>query len=195
MALFHRLSTGAVLPAIGPQQLPSSRRGLGLIPWRAHPDAGAASVARSTAPASKSIGGAAAAPFFGLKIAPDSIDAARGEVTGGASLSGDVAMGIGPHNKQDCLPLGVDNVLSPREENALDPLAKSSDWGDEFFDVLAPALEEAAGLPEGESRHKKTSDLVRLLEENARASKACGSVIEPPRRPPSNSRRRRHGGR
>jgi hypothetical protein len=53
---------------------------------------------------------------------------------------------LGPHSKKDCLLLGADNVLSLREENALDRQAKSSDWGDEFFEVLMPALEEAAGL-------------------------------------------------
>ena len=79
-------------------------------------------------------------------------------------------MGIGPHHKQDRLLPGADNVLPLPEKSALDRQAKSSRLGDEFFDVLAPAL-EVAELPMDESPHDETSDLVLLLEENARLRK------------------------
>ena len=85
-------------------------------------------------------------------------------------------MGTGypPHNKQDRLGVllrDADNVLPLREENALPQGVQSSHQGDEFFDVLAPALEEAPGLQGDESPHQETNDLLLLLEENARLRK------------------------
>ena len=69
-------------------------------------------------------------------------------------------MGIGPHDKQNCLLRGADNVLpSPHRDD------------DEFFDVLGPALEEVAGLQGDESPHQETDALLLLLEENARLRK------------------------
>jgi hypothetical protein len=63
------------------------------------------------------------------------------------------AMGIGPHNR------GTDNVPSPDRGD------------DELFDALRPALEELAGLQTDQSPHRETSDLLLLLEENARLRK------------------------
>jgi hypothetical protein len=78
-------------------------------------------------------------------------------------------MGIGPHNKQDLR--GADNVLPLREGNALLQGVEAPHRCDEFFDVLAPALEEAAGLQRVESPHQETNDLLLLLEENAQLRK------------------------
>jgi hypothetical protein len=83
-------------------------------------------------------------------------------------------MGIRPNNKQDRLGVllrGADNVLPLREENASLQGVESPHQGDEFFDVLASALEEAAGLQGDESPHQETNDLLLLLEENARLRK------------------------
>jgi hypothetical protein len=48
---------------------------------------------------------------------------------------------------------------------------KTPHRSDEFFDALAPALEEDAGLRGDESPHQETNDLLLLLEENARLRK------------------------
>jgi hypothetical protein len=67
---------------------------------------------------------------------------------------------MGQHNKQDLSVRGADNVP---------PLSHGGD--DEFFDVLELALEEVSGLQRDESPHRKTDDLLLLLEENARLRK------------------------
>jgi hypothetical protein len=83
------------------------------------------------------------------------------EKGGGCVVIWEHAMSIGPHDKQDRLLRGADNVL---------PLPHRGD--DEFFDVLAPASEEVAGLQTDESPHPETNDLLLLLlEENARLRK------------------------
>jgi hypothetical protein len=90
--------------------------------------------------------------LFGLKIAPDSIDAVCGE--GSGRHYWEFAMGVGPNNRS------ADNVLpSPHG------------GGDEFFDDLRPALEEVVGFKRDESAHQETNDLLLLLEENARLRK------------------------
>jgi hypothetical protein len=82
------------------------------------------------------------------------------EKGGGCVVIWEFAMSIGPHNKQNLLLRGADNVLpSPHRGD------------DEFFDVLGPALEEVAGLQRDESPHQETNDLLLLLEENARLRK------------------------
>jgi hypothetical protein len=82
------------------------------------------------------------------------------EKGGGCVVIWEFAMSIGPHNKQNLLLRGADNVLpSPHRGD------------DEFFDVLGPALEEVAGLQRDESPHQETNDLQLLLEENARLRK------------------------
>jgi hypothetical protein len=65
-------------------------------------------------------------------------------------------MSIGSHDKQDLLLRGADNVLT------------SPHRGD---DVPGPALEEVARLQRDESPPRETSDLLVLLEENARLRK------------------------
>jgi hypothetical protein len=70
------------------------------------------------------------------------------------------AMSMGQHNKQDLPVLGADNVP---------PSPHGGD--DEFSDVLELALEEVSGLQRDESPHRKTDDLLLLLEENARLRK------------------------
>ena len=82
------------------------------------------------------------------------------EKGGGCVVIWEFVMSIGPHNKQNLLLRGADNVLpSPHRGD------------DEFFDGLGPALEEVAGLQRDESPHQETNDLLLLLEENARLRK------------------------
>jgi hypothetical protein len=82
------------------------------------------------------------------------------EKGGGCVVIREFAMSIGPHNKQNLLLRGADNVL---------PSPHGGD--DEFFDVSRPALEEVAGLQRDESPQQETNDLLLLLEENARLRK------------------------
>jgi hypothetical protein len=82
------------------------------------------------------------------------------EKGGGCVVIWEFAVSIGPHNKQNLLLRGADNVLPPPHRG-----------DDEFFDVLGPALEEVAGLQRDESPHQETNDLLLLLEENARLRK------------------------
>lgn len=97
--------------------------------------------------------------LFGLKIAPDSIDAVL-EKGGLGVLIWEFAMSMGPHNKQNLLVRGADNALPSPHGN-----------DNEFFDVLVLALKEVAGLQRDESPHRETDDLSLLLEENTRLRK------------------------
>ncbi len=65
-----------------------------------------------------------------------------------------------PHNKRDRL------VVSLR--GAHNVVRNPSDCGDEFFDVLSPALEEVATFPNDGSPRQGTRNVLLLLEENAR---------------------------
>jgi hypothetical protein len=67
---------------------------------------------------------------------------------------------MGQHNKQNLLVRFADNAL---------PSPHGGD--DEFFDVLALALEEVAELQGDESPHREPDDLLLLLEENTRLRK------------------------
>ena len=72
-------------------------------------------------------------------------------------------MDIGvPRHADNVVPLRQDNVFQGRQ-----PPQRS----DEFFAVLSPLLEEAAGLRRDRSPHQETSDFLVLLEENARLRK------------------------
>lgn len=77
-----------------------------------------------------------------------------------------------PQNKKDHLGVlllaGIDSV----EENALPQEVASTHWGDEAFDVLSSALEEASGLLQDDlSLHQAANDVLCLLEMNARLRK------------------------
>jgi hypothetical protein len=96
--------------------------------------------------------------LFGLKIAPDSIDAVLEK--GGLGRPDLGVMSMGPHNKQNLLVRGADNAL---------PSPHGGD--DEFSDFLVLALEEVAELQWDESPHREIDDLLLLLEENTRLRK------------------------
>lgn len=68
----------------------------------------------------------------------------------------------GAEHAGNVVPLRQDNVFQVRQ-----PPQRS----DEFFAVLSPLLEEAAGLRRDQSSHQETNDFVVLLEENARLRK------------------------
>ena len=68
----------------------------------------------------------------------------------------------GAEHAGNVVPLRQDNVFQARR-----PPQRS----DEFFAVLSPLLEEAAGLQRDQPPHQETNDLVVLLEENARLRK------------------------
>ena len=68
----------------------------------------------------------------------------------------------GAGHADNVVPLRQDNVFQGRQ-----PPQRS----DEFFAVLTPLLEEAAGLRRDRSPHQETSDFLVLLEENARLRK------------------------
>jgi len=70
--------------------------------------------------------------------------------------------GRGAGHAGNVVPLRQDNVFQARR-----PPQRS----DEFFAVLSPLLEEAAGLRRDQPPHQETNDLVVLLEENARLRK------------------------
>ena len=65
----------------------------------------------------------------------------------------------GAEHAGNVVPLRQDNVFQGRQ---------SPQRSDEFFAVLSPLLEEAAGLRRDQSPHQETSDFLVLLEENAR---------------------------
>ncbi len=65
-----------------------------------------------------------------------------------------------PHNKRDRLVVPL--------RGACNIVRKPSDHGDEFFDVLSPALEEVETFPGDGSRRQGTHNVLLLLEENAR---------------------------
>jgi hypothetical protein len=67
----------------------------------------------------------------------------------------------GAEHAGNVVPLRQDNVFQGRQ-----PPQRS----DEFFAVLSPLLEEAAGL-RNQSAHQETNDFLVLLEENARLRK------------------------
>ncbi|XIA63969.1 hypothetical protein ACFIOY_34145 [Bradyrhizobium sp. TZ2] len=65
----------------------------------------------------------------------------------------------------------ADNVVPLRQDNTSLQAGQLPHRGDEFFAVLSPLLEEAAGLRRDESPHQETNDFLLLLEENARLRK------------------------
>jgi hypothetical protein len=82
------------------------------------------------------------------------------EKGGGRVVIWEFAMSIGTLNKRNLLLRPADNVR---------PSPHGGD--DEFFDVLAPALQEVAEPQRDESPHQEGYDLLLLLEENARLRK------------------------
>ena len=62
------------------------------------------------------------------------------------------------------------NVVPLRQDNVFLG-GQSPQRSDEFFAVLSPLLEEAAGLRRDQPPHRETNDFVVLLEENARLRK------------------------
>ena len=61
------------------------------------------------------------------------------------------------------------NVVPLRQDNVFQ--GRSPQRSDEFFAVLSPLLEEAAGLRRDQPPRQETNDFVVLLEENARLRK------------------------
>ena len=62
------------------------------------------------------------------------------------------------------------NVVPLRQDNVFQG-GQSPQRSDEFFAVLSPLLEEAAGLRRDQPPHQETNDFLVLLEENARLRK------------------------
>ena len=62
------------------------------------------------------------------------------------------------------------NVVPLRQDNVFQG-GRSPQRSDEFFAVLSPLLEEAAGLRRDQPPRQETNDFVVLLEENARLRK------------------------
>jgi hypothetical protein len=77
-----------------------------------------------------------------------------------------------PHHGKDHLGVLLEAGVEKVEVNALPEKVAPPHWDDEAFDVLSSALEEARGLlQDDQSLHQEPSDVLRLLEMNARLRK------------------------